>query len=322
MRGVVITQPGGAEVLAVRHDLPEPEPGPWHVRVAVRASACNRADILQRRGLYPAPHGVPAQVPGLELAGVVDALGAHVTRWKVGDPVMAIVGGGAHVDRIVLHEREAVRVPEGLDLVQAAAVPEAFMTAYDAAVLQGGLASGQWLAVNAVGSGVGTALVQLARALGARTVGSARTPAKIERAQALGLDDGGADLVAAARARGIAAAVLVDLVGGPPLAQAIDVLRPGGTAVLVGLLAGARAELPLGLLLQRRLTLRGTVLRSRPIEEKIQLARLFEDRVVPLFEAGSLRPVVDRVLPLSAIADAHRALEASDTFGKVVLDHA
>ncbi|MCC6623159.1 MAG: NAD(P)H-quinone oxidoreductase [Deltaproteobacteria bacterium] len=321
MRAVVITRAGGPEVLELQ-DVPEPEPGPWDIKVAVRASALNRADVLQRRGLYAPPPGVPAAVPGLELAGVVEVVGAHVTRWRVGDEVMAIVGGGANADKVVLHEREALRAPRGLDLVRAAALPEAFMTAFDAAVLQGGLASGQWLAVNAVGSGVGTAAVQLARALGARVIGSARTPDKITRAEALVLAHGGDDLVAVARAAGVKASVLLDLVGGPGLAQALEVVRPQGTIVLVGLLGGAKAELPLGLVLQRRLRLVGTVLRSRPIEEKITLARAFEDRVVPLIESGALAPIVDRVLPLAAIADGHRALEAGETFGKVVIDHA
>jgi len=321
MRAVVISRAGGPEVLEVR-DVPEPEPGPWDIRVDVRASALNRADLLQRRGLYAAPRGAPVDIPGLEVAGVVERVGVHVTRWQTGDRVMAIVGGGGNADRVVVHEREAMSAPPGMELTQVAALPEAFMTAFDAAVLQGGLASGQWLAVNAVGSGVGTAAVQLAKALGARVVASARTPDKIDRARALGLDHGGPDLVAAAREAGAQASVLLDLVGGPGLAQALEVLRPCGTAVLVGLLGGARAELPLGLMLQRRLRLVGTVLRSRPLEEKVALARAFEDRVVPLFAAGALAPVVDRVLPLARIADGHRALEAGETFGKVVLDHA
>jgi len=326
MRGVVITAAGGPEVLAIVGDLPEPQPGPFEVRVRVAASALNRADLLQRRGLYPAPRGAPAQIPGIEMAGVVESLGAHVTRWQLGDQVMAVVGGGANAELVVLHEREAVRVPTGLDLVSAAAIPEVFMTAFDAAVLQGGLASGQWLAVNAVGSGVGTAAIQIARAIGARSIGSSRTPDKLVQAVGLGLGAGGPDLVAAARAvtgegdPGIAAVVL-DLIGGPGLAATLSVLRPRGTLVLVGLVAGLRAELPLDLVLRRRLHVVGTVLRARPIEEKLALAQAFEERIVPLFEANMLVPVVDRVLPLAAIAEGHRALEANETFGKVVLDH-
>jgi len=322
MRAAVMTKLGGGpETLAI-HELADPEVGAWDVLVDVRASALNRADLLQRRGMYPAPRGVLATVPGLELAGVVIGVGAHVSRWRVGDRVMAIVGGAANATRVALHEREAMRMPAGLDFVDAAAIPEAFMTAYDAAVLQGGLAAGQWVAVNAVGSGVGTAAVQLAKAIGARVIGSSRTAAKIDKAKDLGLDHGGADLVAVAQQAGVSCAVLLDLVGGPPLAQALGVLRPRGVAMLVGMLAGPSASLPLLTILQRRLCIRGTVLRSRPLEEKLAAAITFEDQVVPLFERGLLHPVVDRVLPLGDIAEGHRVLEASDTFGKVVLDHA
>lgn len=324
MRAVVIQAPGGPEGLAIAA-VADPVGGPWDIVVDVRASALNRADLLQRRGLYPAPRGAPRDVPGLEVAGVVAAVGEHVTRWRPGDRVMAIVGGGGNADRVAVHEREAMRVPDGLTFTEAAALPEVFMTAFDAVVLQGGLASGQWLALNAAGSGVGTAAIQLARALGARTVGSARSEDKLERARGVGLDAGGVDLVAAARAAGVqgdgGASVLLDLVGGPGLGAALEVLRPRGTAVLVGLLAGGKAEVPLGLVLSRRLTIVGTVLRSRPVEEKIALARAFEDRVVPLFESGRLRPVVDRVLPLAEVAEGHRLLEGNATFGKVVLDH-
>ncbi|MFO0747935.1 MAG: NAD(P)H-quinone oxidoreductase [Myxococcota bacterium] len=317
----MITAAGGPEVLAL-NDVPEPAYGPWDVLVEVRASAVNRADLMQRRGVYPAPHGAPSNVPGLEVAGVVAAAGAHVTRWRPGDRVMAIVGGGGNADRVALHEREAMRIPAGLDFAQAAAIPEVFMTAYDAIVLQGGLASGQWLAVNAVGSGVGTAAVQLAAALGARSIGSARDASKVERAKALGLDRGGTDLAATARAEQIEASVLLDLVGGPGLAAALGVLRSQGTAVLVGLVGGAKCELVLPLILQRRLRIIGTVMRARPLEEKIAIARLFEDRVVPLFESGRLRPVVERVFPLAEIVAAHALVESNQTFGKVVLDHA
>ncbi len=328
MLAAVITRKGGPEVLELRQ-VPDPTPGPWEVLVRVEASALNRADLLQRRGLYPAPHGVPSDIPGLELAGTVVARGRQVTRLTEGDRVMAIVGGGACAELAVVHEREAIRVPDGLPATHAAAVPEAFVTAFDAAVLQGGLSSGQWLVVNAVGSGVGTAALQIAHAIGARTVGSSRTADKLERAHQLGLDVAvhgeSADLTQATldATSGRGAAVAVDLVGGAGVNALLGALRPKGTAVLVGLMAGARAELNLGLVLQRRLTLKGTVLRSRPVEEKIAVARAFEDRVVPLMAGPSprIRPVVDRVLPLAAIADAHAAMEANANFGKIVLDH-
>ncbi|MEZ4267275.1 MAG: NAD(P)H-quinone oxidoreductase [Myxococcota bacterium] len=328
MRAVVITERGGPEVLALR-DVPEPEPGPFDLLVDVAASALNRADLLQRRGLYPAPPGSPADIPGLEFAGTVSAIGAAVSRFAVGDRVMGIVGGGAAAERLVIHEREAMRAPVGLALTEAAAIPEAFATAFDAAVLQGGLASGQWLVINAVGSGVGTAAVQIARAFGARSIGSSRTATKLGLARGLGLDvaveGDSAALPAAVRdaTGGAGAAVAVDLVGGPGLSAMLECLRPTGTVVLVGLMGGVEAQLSLARLLRNRLRIVGTVLRSRGIEEKIALARAVEDRLVPLFEGSGprLKPVVDRVLPWADVAQAHRDLEANASFGKIVLEH-
>lgn len=325
MRAAVITEPGGPEVLEIR-EVEEPTAGDYEVLVQVEASAINRADLLQRRGLYPAPVGAPAEIPGLEYAGTVVACGRYATRFRVGDPVMGIIGGGACAERVVVHEREAIRRPQGMPATTAAAIPEAFITAFDAAVLQGGLESGQWLALDAVASGVGTAAVQIARAIGAFSVGSTRTAEKLERAESLGLDVGvhgvTADLAEAARRVG-GAAVGLSLVGGSCLGDLLGALRPQGTAVLVGLLAGRKAELDLGLILRKRLRIVGTVLRSRPIEEKIAVARAFEDRLLPLFEGESprLRPVVDKVFPLTAIADAHAVLEANANTGKVVVFH-
>jgi len=328
MRAAVITRPGDPEVLEIEERL-DPVPGPFEVVIDVHASALNRADLLQRRGFYPAPPGVPSDIPGLELAGVVSGVGASVTRFSAGDRVMGLVGGGACATKAVMHEREAVRVPEGLTLVEAAAVPEAFITAFDAAVLQGGLQSGQWVVVTAVASGVGTALVQIAKALGARSIGSSRTEAKLEKVVALGLDvpvhgDSTALPDAVKEATGGAmAAVAVDLVGGPGLTSVLKCLRKRGNCVLVGLMGGLKAELNLGAVLRNRLGLRGTVLRSRPLEEKMVVARAFEDRLVPLFggETPKLKPVIDRVTPLAAIAEAHAVLETNATTGKVVLDH-
>lgn len=327
MRAVVITKPGGPEVLEFR-EVPDPKPGKGELLVRVEASALNRADLLQRRGLYPAPPGSPKDIPGLELAGTVVACGEGVTRFAPGDEVMGVVGGGACADLAIIHEREAIRRPAGMPATVAAAIPEAFMTAFDAVVLQGGLASGQWLAVDAVASGVGTAAIQIARAIGARSVGSTRTEHKLERAFSLGLDVGvhGTTADLAKRAREVSDGgvhVGLALVGGQPLAELVGALRPRGTVVLVGLMAGAKAELNLATVLQKRLHIIGTVLRSRPLEEKIAVARAFEDRIAPLFEgeAPALRPVVDHVFPLEAVADAHAALEDNANVGKIVLFH-
>ena len=328
MRAAVISQAGAPEVLTLE-TRPVPQPGPFEIRVRVEASALNRADLLQRRGLYPAPIGVVPDIPGLELAGTVEALGPHTSRFKVGDQVMAIVGGGACAEMAVLHEREAMRTPSGITSLDAAAIPEAFMTAWDAAMRQGGLSSGQWVAVTAVGSGVGSALVQLARAYGARSLGSTRTAQKLDKAAALGLTvgvEGTAEaLIAAAKEHtdgGVA--VAVDLVGGPGLNSLLRCVRRQGSLVLVGLVGGRKTELDLGRVLRHRLQLRGTVLRSRPIEEKIALARAFEDQVIPRFEGeqAALSPVIDRRFGLSEIAAAHAYMESNANFGKIVLDHA
>lgn len=328
MRAAVIKQPGAPEVLELR-EVPDPTPGPFEVLVDVAASALNRADLLQRRGLYPAPPGAPADIPGLEIAGTVVDVGPFVSRVRRGDRVMAVVGGGACATRAVVHEREALGIPDGLDTVAAAAVPEAFMTAFDAAVLQGGLSSGQWLVVTAVGSGVGTALVQIAAAMGARTIGSSRTASKLDVARSLGLDvavEGASEALPAAVKKatgGGGAAVAVDLVGGPGVTSVLSCLRDRGILVLVGLMAGRKAEVDLGRVLRRRLGLRGTVLRSRPFEEKLAVARAFEDRVVPLFggEQPRLRPVIDQVFGLSEIGAAHTRMESNVNCGKIVLDH-
>ena len=279
MKAIVITEPGGPDVLTPA-DAPAPEPGRGEVRVAVKASAVNRADLMQRRGAYPAPAGWPQDIPGLEYAGVVESVGPGVERWKPGDRVMGLVGGGGYAEQVVVHEREALPVPDRLSLEEAAAVPEAFITAHDALFTRLGLASGEWLLVHAAGSGVGTAGLQLARAAGARVVGTSRSAWKLERATSdFGLDvavdasDGFADAVLAATDGGVDA--ILDLVGGAYLAGNLRALRTLGRQVVVGLTSGRSAELDMGALLGKRLTLVGTALRSRPLEEKIAATRLF-----------------------------------------------
>jgi len=324
VKAIVITQFGGPEVLELR-DVPSPSPSRGEVRVRVRATAVNRADLLQRMGAYPAPPGAPKDIPGLEYAGEVDALGEDVTELAVGDRVFGLVGGGAYAEQVVVHAREAVRMPTVLSFAEAAAIPEAFITAYDAMVTRGRLASGESVLVSAVGSGVGTAAVQLVRALGARSLGTARTEDKLARARALGLDEGivvkGASFADAVRERtnGEGVDLVLELVGGPYVAEDLACVRTKGRIVLVGLMAGAQAELNLGMLLRKRAELSGTVLRARPIEEKIAAARAFERHVVPLFAGGKLTPVVDRTLPLAEAGRAHEVVAANETFGKVVL---
>jgi putative PIG3 family NAD(P)H quinone oxidoreductase len=323
MRAIAITRFGGPEVLAVV-ERPLPEPAQNEVRVRVRATAVNRADLLQRMGAYPAPADSPPDVPGLEIAGEVDALGSGVSRLAIGDRVFGIVGGGGYAEAIVAHERTLARIPEGLSFEQAAAIPEAFITAHDAIVGQAGLMGGETLLIHAVGSGVGTAAVQLGRALGAFTIGTARTADKLERAKALGLDAGivpeGTSFAAAVkRADPVGAAVVLELVGGKYVDEDLRAIRPLGRIVLTGLLAGARAELDLSLLLRVRARVFGTVLRARPLEEKIAVMRTFESQVVPMFARGKLAPVIDRVMPLAEAAAAHAHVASNAGFGKLVL---
>jgi putative PIG3 family NAD(P)H quinone oxidoreductase len=321
MRAIAIQRPGGPEVLTVV-ERPLPEPSRGEVRVRVRATAVNRADLLQRMGAYPAPPDAPPDVPGLEFAGEVDAVGPGVARLAAGDRVFGLVGGGAYAEAIVTHERAVARIPDGLSFEQAAAIPEAFITAHDAIVGQAHLAGGEHLLVHAVGSGVGTAAVQLGRALGAFVVGTARTPDKLERAKELGLDAGvvpEAGTFAEAVRKVGAPHVVLELVGGAYLDEDVRCIRPLGRIVLVGLLAGVRHELDLGAVLTRRARIFGTVLRSRPLEEKLAVMRVFEEQVVPLFARGKLAPVIDTVMPLDDAARAHERMASNAGFGKIVL---
>lgn len=324
MQAIVIHEPGGPEVLQ-RERRPVPEPGPGEVRVRVHASALNRADLLQRRGAYPAPPGAPAEIPGLEYAGEVDAMGEGVGLWAVGNRVMGITGGGAHAEYVIVHEREAIRIPHNLSVEEAAAVPEAFLTAYDALFPQLGLLMGERVLIHAVGSGVGTAAVQLASAAGATTLGTSRTPEKLRRAEELGLEVGidserdDLDEVVGRATYGSGVHALLDLVGGRMLEAGLRVLAVRGRAVVVGLTGGTTATLDLSVLLRRRIHLAGTVLRTRPLEEKIGLAREFSKNVLPLLSSGRVRPVIDSVLPFDRIVDGHRRMEANENFGKIVL---
>jgi NADPH2:quinone reductase len=325
MRAIVIREPGGPEVLELR-DVPTPEPSRGEVRVRVRATALNRADMLQRMGAYPAPPGSPRDIPGMELAGEVDALGEGVTDLATGDHVFGIVGGGAYAEYVVVHARALARMPQRMSFSDAAAVPEAFLTAWDAMVAQARLSSGEVVLVHAAGSGVGTAGLQIALAIGARPIGTARTAAKLERAQELGLKEailverGSFAKEVLARTAGRGVDVVLELVGGAYVAEDLACLALRGRIVVVGTMAGTSTELDLGLLMRKRAEIRGTMLRSRPLEEKILAARALERHLVPLFESGALRPVVDRVLPLAKAADAHRAMQDNDSFGKVVLE--
>jgi putative PIG3 family NAD(P)H quinone oxidoreductase len=323
MRAVVVSRPGPPEVLTIR-DVPVPRPGPGEIRVRVRAFGINRADLLQRRGLYPAPADAPPDIPGLEFAGEVDHADPGAA-FHAGDRVMGIAGGGTYAEYVVVPGSHAVRIPAGLAFPVAAAVPEAFVTAHDA-LRRGDVGTGTWVLVHAVGSGVGIAALQVAAAWGAHVIGTSRTPDKLVRARALGLDvgchAGTQDFVAMTRKAtgGEGADAAIDLVGGAQLPRTLEALRERGRLVLVGLTGGATAELDLSLVLRRRLRVEGTVLRARSRTEKAAAVAAFADDVLPLLASGAIRPVVDRVFPLDAIADAHRTMEANATFGKLVVE--
>ena len=324
MRALVITRPGGADVLELQN-RPAPEPGPGEIRVRVHASALNRADLLQRRGHYPAPPGAPADIPGLEYAGEVDRVGEGAGLWAVGNRAMGIVGGGAHAEYVVVHEREAIRIPQNLGWEEAAAIPEALMTAYDALFRQLDLTMGERLLVLAVGSGVGTAAVQLASAAGATVIGTSRTASKLARAAELGMETGidtsAEDLAEAVNQATYGSGVhaVLDLVGGKLLEASLRVVALRGRVAAVGTTGGAKVQVDLGLLLRRRIHLIGTVLRSRPLEEKIALAREFSGAVLPLVSSGRIRPVVDCVIGFDQVRKAHDRMESNESFGKIVL---
>lgn len=323
VRAVVITAPGGPGVLRVV-DRPEPRPARGEVLVEVRAAALNRADLLQRRGLHPAPPDAPADVPGLEFAGRIAEVGEGVRGVAVGRRVMGIAAGGAQAERLAIDAGLCLDVPEGLGWVEAAALPEAAITAWDALLLQGELAGGERVLVQAAGSGVGTAALQVATAAGATAVGLTRSADKRRRLAELGpwpvLDAAAENLAARIReAAGGPIDLSLDCIGPASWPLHAAVLAERGRIVVIGLLGGAVAAVDFAPLLTRRLTLRGTLLRSRPLHEKIALVREAERTLLPWIACGRVRATVDSVLPLEAVAAAHERMEQNANLGKIVL---
>ena len=324
MQAVLITQPGEPSVLQPG-DVDTPAPGPQQILVRVHATAINRADLLQRRGFYPAPPGYPDNIPGLEYAGVVAHLGDGATCWSVGDKVMGLVGGGAYAEYVVVHEAEAMPMPATLSFEEAAAIPEVFFTAYDALNERLHVRAGETVLIHAVASGVGTAAVQLARHAGCRVIGTARSQDKLERVAHYGVDLSvnvtSEDFVQRAmeftEQRGVEA--IVDLVGGDYLSGNVRALARLGRIAVIGLVARREAMLDMGMLLSKRATIVGTALRSRTLEEKIDIAQAFARDVLPLFATHEIEPVIDQVLPIREAAQAHRIVEANRNVGKVVL---
>lgn len=322
MRAVVLQSHGGPEVLTIV-EVADPVPGPDEVLVDVHATALNRADVLQRMGLYPDPRGRTPEIPGLEFAGVVAAVGERVAMWQPGDRVMAIEAGGAYAERIAVHERQLLAVPDSLSLHEAAAVPEVFLTAWDALVLQGGLTSGRWALVHAGASGVGTAAIQIAKAIGAR-IAVTCSAGKADVCRGLGADlvlersphDWLADAMAAVPG---GFHTVLDVVGGDEIDRNLQAVALRGTIVQVGLMGGGRTVVNVGLLLAKRCAWVGTTLRTRPLEEKAAVTRRFATEVLPLFDSGQLRPVIDSTYGIEQIADAHRHMEANANAGKIVV---
>jgi len=322
MRAVVLTEFGGPEVLRIT-EVPVPTPGPDEVLVDVAATALNRADILQRKGFYPNPFPTEHDIPGMEFSGTVSAVGSRVTTWRVGDEVMGIVAGGAYAEQLVIHERQAIRIPRGVSLVDAAAIPEVFITAWDGLVVQGGLTSGRWALVHAVASGVGTAAIQICRSIGARIIGTCSS-SKVEQVRALGadvvVDYSKEDFVERVRlatdGRGVD--VVLDPVGGDYLDRNVASLALKGRIVQIGLMAGV-GSFNLGALLPKRASLIGSVLRARPLEEKVAVSQRFAAEMLPLFDSGAMKPIIDKRFTLAEIAAAHAYLESNANVGKVVV---
>ncbi|MGI8594801.1 MAG: NAD(P)H-quinone oxidoreductase [Solirubrobacteraceae bacterium] len=296
-------------------ERPDPEPGNGEILVAVRAAGVNGADVLQRRGLYPAPPGSPPDIPGLELAGEVVGRGPGAERFDEGDRVMAVVGGGGQAQLAVVHERGAMPVPDALDWPEAGGTPEVFTTAHDALFTQAGLEAGERLLVHGAAGGVGTAAIQLARAAGADVVATVRREELRDQVAALGAN--------AIEPEGFEEHgpfdVVLELVGAPNLAANVKALATGGRIAVIGIGAGAKAELNLGALMGKRGRVMGSTLRARPLEEKAAAARALERHVLPLFDRGLLEVPIAETFPLERIEEAYERFAAGGKLGKVVV---
>lgn len=326
MKAVYIAAFGGPENLEVREVPDPPKPTGPEVRLRVKAAGLNRADLLQRRGAYPPPAGYSPNILGLEFAGVIDDSGDGVSDFKPGDRVFGITAGEAQAEFLNIDHRLLARIPDNLNFVEAAAIPEAFITAYDAVFTQGSLKGNETLLVHAAGSGVGLAAIQLAKARGHRVLGSSRTKEKLERCREFGLDEmivvsGEPSFADEVRSmtndRGVD--VILDLVGGAYFEQNLKSLALKGRLMLVGMTAGSKANIDLGVALVKRLSLIGTVLRARSLEEKAEVTGEFALEVVPLLADGRVKPNLDRVFDLDDVRRAHEYLESNESFGKVVL---
>ena len=323
MRAVVLREHGGPDVLQFE-DVASPVIGEQDILVIVAATALNRADLLQRMGFYPNPFPSGPEIPGLEFAGTVAAIGDKVTAWSIGDRVMGITSGGAYAEQLAIHERQAMAVPSGMSLHDAAGIPEVFITAWDALVVQGGLTSGRWAMVHAGASGVGTAAIQICKAIGARIVVTC-SGGKVEACRSLGadvvVDYGTQDFVAevATATAGKGVDVILDVIGGDYVERNVASLAVKGHIIQVGVMAGKPVPFNVGLLLGKRASITGTVLRARPLEEKIAISQRFAAEMLPLFDSGHLKPVIDSTYAFADIASAHEYMATNGNVGKIVI---
>jgi putative PIG3 family NAD(P)H quinone oxidoreductase len=322
VKAVVARTPGDAAVLELV-ELPVPEPAPGEVRIRVRTSAVNRADILQRQGRYPVPPGA-GPVLGLEAAGTIDAIADGVSGWAIGDRAMALLTDGGYAEYVAVPAGQVLPIPPNLDWILAAAVPEVFLTAWQALGRQTPVAAGDWVLVHAGASGVGKAALQIARELGARTIATTRSPDKAEQLTDLAdhaLVPAGADFAdrVTELTAGHGADVIIDLVGASYWAENVRALAADGAIALIGLVGGARTDLDLGMLLARRATIVASTLRARSVDQKSELVASFREWGLPRLADGRLRPVVHDMVPLTRVADAHREVERDESVGKVVL---
>ncbi|MBM3520126.1 MAG: NAD(P)H-quinone oxidoreductase [Alphaproteobacteria bacterium] len=321
MTAIAITTPGGPEVLRPA-ELPVPAPGPGQLLVKVAAAGVNRPDILQRQGAYPPPPGAPA-TPGLEIAGEVVGLGEGVRRYEAGDHVCALVPGGGYAQYAVVHEDNALPVPAGFSMVEAAAVPETFFTVWTNVFDRGRLKAGETLLVHGGSSGIGTTAIMLGSAFGARVVATAGSAAKcqacLDLGAALAIDYRATDFAEVMREKKIEADVILDMVGGDYVARNFKVAAMHGRIVNIAFQKGSRIEIDLLPIMLKRLTLTGSTLRPRSVAEKAEIARALEENVWPHFAAGRCRPVIHRTFPLAEAAEAHRLMETSSHIGKIVL---
>ena len=324
MQAITFDTPGGPEVL--KHtQAPDPMPTPEQVLVRVRASALNRADTLQRQGLYPLPPG-ESEILGLELAGEVEALGSAVTDVAVGDRVFGLVSSGGYAEKAVIDARMAMRIPDGWSFKEAAAVPEVYFTAQETIFILGGLKQGETILIHAGASGVGTAGIQMARETGAHIFVTAGSADKIQRCVELGATAGcnykeqdfAQWIKEVTNGKGVD--VIEDFIGAAYWDKNLQSLKIGGRLILVGLMGGVKAETNLGLILTKRLQVFGSVLRSRPLTEKIDITRRFQKNWLPLLTAGTIKPIIDRSFPLAQAGDAHQYMEGNKNFGKIILE--